>query len=216
MTLSEYSEILGTNFNELILYQEELTLKIIVESKKINPIINKYNTIGLTCERFYHSVDDIRIHKFEIEHPEFDMTNKLIEICNAKQFLGYINDNFLTQKTFSLIYKGIMSNTQINDKNREYFLTESSYYYDYLYYLLMIFRIYRTGVNKIQYIPSLDYYMKKISYILTIETITDIILEITLLFCVIFMFVVKINFVYKRLLAITDIIKISKDDNFFI
>ena len=216
MTLSEYSEILGTNFNELILYQEELTLKIIVESKKINPIINKYNTIGLTCERFYHSVDDIRIHKFEIEHPEFDMTNKLIEICNAKQFLGYINDNFLTQKTFSLIYKGIMSNTQINDKNREYFLTESSYYYDSLYYLLMIFRIYRTGVNKIQYIPSLDYYMKKISYILTIETITDIILEITLLFCVIFMFVVKINFVYKRLLAITDIIKISKEDNFFL
>jgi hypothetical protein len=104
------------------------------------------------------------------------MTNKLIDVCNAKQFLGYINDNFVTQKTFSLIYKGIMSNTQITDENREYFLTKSSYYYDSLYYLLMIFRIYRTGVNKIIYTPSLNDYFKKISFLLTIETITDIIL----------------------------------------
>ena len=216
LTLNDFNEILGTNFNELILYQEELNLKIIVDSEKIISTINKYNEIGLTCESFYHSVNDIRIVKIEKEHPEFNITNKLIDVCNAKQFLGYINDNFVTQKTFSLIYKGIMSNTQITDENREYFLTKSSYYYDSLYYLLMIFRIYRTGVNKIIYTPSLNDYFKKISFLLTIETITDIILEIALLFCVIFMFVVKINFLYKRLLAITNIIKITKDDNFVI
>ena len=215
-TLEDQSKSFGIEFDELILYQEELTVEIISKSSKIIDSVSSNNKIGLSCDTFYDSVQDIRVTKFENENPDFEITKKLIEICNAKQFLGYISDNFLTQKTFSLIYKGVMAITQINNDNREYFLVESDYYYDSFYYLYMIFRIYRTGINKLIYTPSIDYYFNYMSFLLTAEAFIEILLEIFLLISVIFMFVIKINFVYKRLLAITDIIKITRDDNILV
>ena len=117
---------------------------------------------------------------------------------------------------FGMIYRGILSLTQLTLYNREYFFVDNDYYFETTYFLFLIFRFFRTGINKLIYTPSINYYMDSITFLFTIGAVVEIVAELIFLLIVIFLFMIKINFIYKRLLEITDIIKIYKDDHLLI
>ena len=218
-TIKDISNLLKNNFTELILYEQELINRIDVKSITVQNLFNKYfdKSIKLNCDDFYISLDDFRLTAIENTYPGNNFTSQLSEICKCKQYISdYFSYYFIFQKIFGLIYRGVMSLTQISDENREYFFLENEYYFETTYYLFLIYRVFRTGINKFIYIPSIDYYMKIISLLFTIGAIVEIIIEIIFLLIVIFMFMIKINFFYKRLIEVTDIIKIHKDEHILI
>ena len=218
-TIEDKSIILKSDFIELIIYHQELINKIDVKSYVVKNLFHNYfyKSIKLNCDDFYISLDDYSLNDIENKYPGYNFSSQLSKICKYKKF---INDSFssyfIIQKIFGLIYRGVMSLTQLTDENREYFFLENEYYFETTYYLFLIYRVFRTGINKFIYIPAIDYYMKVISLLFTIGAIVEIIIEIIFLLIVIFMFMIKINFFYKRLLEVTDIIKIHKDEHIIV
>ncbi len=218
-TIEDISIILKSNFTELILHEQELINRIDSKSITIFNLFIKYfrKSVKLNCDDFYIFLADVGLNAIEKEYSHYNFSNQLSEICKYKKFLNdYYSFYFIFQKIFGLIYRGAMSLTQISDQNRESFFLENDYYFETTYYLFLIYHLFRAAINKFIYNPSIDYYMKIISLLFTIGAIIEIIIEIIFLLIVIFMFMIKINFFYKRLLEVTDIIKIHKDEHIII
>ena len=217
--IEEKSLLLKEDLIESIIRQEELTFIIDAETASVKEHFKRhFNKIGFSCHDFYQSLEDIRLELLEKNNPEKNFTKDLIEICEKKRFLiSYTNTYYLImQKMFGMIYRGILSLTQLTLYNREYFFVDNDYYFETTYFLFLIFRFFRTGINKLLYTPSINYYMDSITFLFTIGAVVEIVAELIFLLIVIFLFMIKINFIYKRLLEITDIIKIYKDDHLLI
>ena len=208
----EKSKRMKTDFIKLILSQEEEVSKVKRNQNKIEKIFKRfYKDLGLTCDTFYDSVQDVRVVQMDKENPNDHFTEKIIEVCKGMNFLSYENIEFIMQKTFSLIYRGMMSIENINNENRELFLTNITFYFDSAYYNNLLIRMFRTGVNKLIFTPSINYYMNQITLLFIMSAVVEFIFEVTFLLVVMFLFVFKINKLYKKMLRVSKIIKIFKD-----
>jgi hypothetical protein len=73
----------------------------------------------------------------------------------------------------------------------------------------------RSQINEQMFNPSIKYYMNQITILFAINSIIEFIYEFLFLIIVVFMLVIRLNNLYKKILGITKIIKINPDDNSF-
>ena len=145
------------------------------------------------------------------ENPNDHFTEKIIQVCKGMNFLTYENMEFIMQKTFGLIYRGMMSIENLTNDNREIFFTNNTYYFDSAYYNNLLIRLFRTGINKLIFNPTIDYYMNQITLIFTMNAVVEFIFEISFLIIVMFLLFFRVNNFYKKMLRVIKIIKICKD-----
>ena len=204
----------GKNLYELNLYYEKEIYKVKREESKIENILNKFNKkLGLTCNTFYNSVQDSRIARMDYENPNEHFFEKIIKLCSKMKFLDYGNIDFVMQKSFGYIYRGLLSLIELNEDNREYFFTENTYYFDSCYYNNLLIRIFRTGINNLIFSPTINYYMDNITLMFTASAIVEFVFEITFLLIIMFLFVFRINKIYKKLLRVSKVVKVCKSNN---
>ena len=204
----------GNNLYELSLFYEKEIYKVKREENKIKNILNRfYKKIGVTCDSFYNSVKDSRIAKMDYENPNEHFHEKIIKLCSKMKFLDYGNIEFVMQKSFGNIYRGLLSLIELNEDNREYFLTNNIYYFESCYYNNMFIRIFRSGINNLIFTPSINFYMDNITLIFTASAIVEFVFEITFLLIVMFLFVFRINKIYKKLLRVSKVVKVCKSNN---
>ena len=176
-------------------------------------MLNKfYKNIGFTCDSFYNSVQDSRIAKMDKENPNEHFHEKIIKLCLKMKFLDYGNIDFIMQKSFGYIYRGLLSLIELNEDNRELFFTNNTYYFDSCYYNNLLIRIFRSSINNLIFTPSINYYMDNITLIFTASAIVEFLFEITFLLIVMFLFVFRINKIYKKLLRVSKVVKVCKSN----
>ena len=203
---------MGKDFIQFLLSQEEEVSKVKREQYKIEKIFKRfYNDLGLKCDTFYDSVQDVRVVQMDKENPNDHFTEKIIQVCKGMNFLTYENMEFIMQKTFGLIYRGMMSIENLTNDNREIFFTNNTYYFDSAYYNNLLIRLFRTGINKLIFNPTIDYYMNQITLIFTMNAVVEFIFEISFLIIVMFLLFFRVNNFYKKMLRVVKIIKICKD-----
>ena len=204
----------GKNLYELNLLQELAIFNVKREENKIGNILKKfYKTINLSCENFYYSINDQRINIMEEENPNDFFTQKLIKLCEKMQFLTYENFEFVMQKSFGFIYRGLLSLSELNEDNREIFFTNNTYYFESCYYNNFLLRIFRSGINNLIFTPSIHYFMDCITIVFSSSAIVEFVFEITFLLVVMFLFVFRINKIYKKLLRISKVVKVCKSNH---
>ena len=212
ITTEEKSKRMGKDFIQFLLSQEEEVSKVKREQYKIEKIFKRfYNDLGLKCDTFYDSVQDVRVVQMDKENPNDHFTEKIIQVCKGMNFLTYENMEFIMQKTFGLIYRGMMSIENLTNDNREIFFTNNTYYFDSAYYNNLLIRLFRTGINKLIFNPTIDYYMNQITLIFTMNAVVEFIFEISFLIIVMFLLFFRVNNFYKKMLRVVKIIRICKD-----
>ena len=212
MTTEEKSKRMGKDFIQLLVKQEEEVSKVKKEQHKIEKIFKRfYNDLGLSCDTFYESVQDVRVVQMDKENPDDHFTEKIIQVCKGMNFLTYENMEFIMQKTFGLIYRGMMSIENMTNDNREIFFTNNTYYFDSAYYNNLLIRLFRTGINKLIFTPTINYYMDQITLLFTMNAVIEFIFEISFLIIVMFLLFFRVNNFYKKMLRVIKIIKICKD-----
>ena len=129
------------------------------------------------------------------------------------QFLTYENFEFVMQKSFGFIYRGLLSLSELNEDNREIFFTNNTYYFESCYYNNFLLRIFRSGINNLIFTPSIHYFMDCITVVFSSSAIVEFVFEITFLLVVMFLFVFRINKIYKKLLRISKVVKVCKNNH---
>ena len=93
----------------------------------------------------------------------------------------------------------------------KFFFTNNTYYFDSAYYNNLLIRLFRTGINKLIFNPTIDYYMNQITLIFTMNAVVEFIFEISFLIIVMFLLFFRVNNFYKKMLRVVKIIRICKD-----
>ena len=212
-TVNHKLQYTGKNLYELSLFYEKEIYKVKRDEERIKKVLNKfYKNIGFTCDSFYNSVQDSRIAKMDKENPNEHFHEKIIKLCLKMKFLDYGNIDFIMQKSFGYIYRGLLSLIELNEDNRELFFTNNTYYFDSCYYNNLLIRIFRSSINNLIFTPSINYYMDNITLIFTASAIVEFLFEITFLLIVMFLFVFRINKIYKKLLRVSKVVKVCKSN----
>ena len=105
-----------------------------------------------------------------------------------------------------------MSVTKLTENNREKFFLSSDFY-ESAYFNYLFFKPMRNEITKTIFIPSINYFMNQITLLFTLNSIVEFIYEILFLIVVVFMLVIRINKLYKKILSVTKIIKINPEDH---
>ena len=208
-----------TNYKNLLytvqaLLQGQNFYRIIANESRISSIFMKYKKTASNCEEFYNDIRDENFLKVIYNYPNDNFTEKIIQLCKACNFLDYADYNFQNQRTFGLIYRGMMSVSQLNNENRESFFLNDDFY-ESTYFNYLFFKPMRSQINEIMFNPSITYFMNQITILFVVNSAVEFFYEFLFLIIVVFMFVIRLNKLYKKILGITKIIKINPDDNTF-
>ncbi len=212
-----------TNINDMKNYKNEVyTLqalkqgqnyyRIIANEQKIKNTLFSFENKSNSCEEFYNNVKDEVFIKIREDFPNDNFVEKLIEVCEVSKFLNFSDYNFQNQRAFGLIYRGMMSVTKLTENNREKFFLSDDFY-ESAYFNYLFFKPMRIQITKTIFIPSIDYFMDQITLLFTLNSIVEFIYEILFLIVVVFMLVIRINKLYKKILSVTKIIKINPEDH---
>ena len=194
------------------LLQGQNFYRIIANESRISSIFLKYKKTASNCEEFYNNVKDEVFVKIKEDFPNDNFVEKLVEVCEVSKFLNFSDYNFQNQRAFGLIYRGMMSVTKLTENNREKFFLSNDFY-ESAYFNYLFFKPMRIQITKTIFIPSIDYFMDQITLLFTLNSIVEFIYEILFLIVVVFMLVIRINKLYKKILSVTKIIKINPEDH---
>ena len=208
-----------TNYKNLVytvqtLLQGQNFYRIIANESKIIKILLRYQKTANNCKEFYNDIRDENFLQLIYNYPNDNFIEKIIEVCKASNFLDYPNYDFQNQRTFGLIYRGMMSISQLTNENRESFFLNDDFY-ESSYFNYLFFKPLRSQINEQIFIPSITYFMNQITILFIINSVIEFFYEFLFLIIVIFMLVIRLNNLYKKILGITKIIKINPDDNSF-
>ena len=212
-----------TNINDMKNYKNEVyTLqalkqgqnyyRILANEQKIKNTLLSFENNSNSCDEFYNNVKDEVFIKIKEDFPNDNFVEKLIEVCEVSKFLNFSDYNFQNQRAFGLIYRGMMSVTKLTENNREKFFLSNDFY-ESAYFNYLFFKPMRIEITKTIFIPSIDYFMDQITLLFTLNSIVEFIYEILFLIVVVFMLVIRINKLYKKILSVTKIIKINPEDH---
>ena len=210
-TMKNYKNLLYT---VQTLLQGQNFYRIIANESKISHTLLKFKQTANSCEEFYNDMQDENFLQVIANYPNDNFTQKIIEVCKACKFFDYTDYNFQNQRSFGLIYRGMMSVSQLTNENRENFFLNDDFY-ETTYFNYLFFKPMRSQINEQMFNPSIKYYMNQITILFAINSIIEFIYEFLFLIIVVFMLVIRLNNLYKKILGITKIIKINPDDNSF-